>query len=228
MAAESAREAERTDAFENAICVHFVHGLESGPGGYKVQKMRERCNVIAPDMGMSLWNPLRENSLVRNLFKLRWPSMREALADSFESCVAVQREALAHPDGARPTVLVGSSWGGAVAAALVAEGTWRGPTVLMCPALAERERKLGEIEGRQELSTAHITASLAALPDALKRQCIVVHGTADETIPLEDSRALCEATGIRLREVEGGRHGLSTFVSEGQLWITIRGVLDGH
>ena len=52
--------------------------------------------------------PWREHSLVRNLFTFsRWPSVTEALADSFEACVDVQRRALeAHPDGGRPDVLV--------------------------------------------------------------------------------------------------------------------------
>ena len=164
--------------------------------------------------------------MVRNLFKLRWPSMRAALADSFEACVGVQREALAHPrDDVRPTVLVGSSWGGAVAAALVAEGAWRGPAVLMCPALAKRERQLGEDEGRPELTTKHITACLAALPDDIKSRIIIIHGTADDTVPIEDSRDLSVATGIRMREIDEGSHGLSKFVSEGRLWDTIQEVI---
>lgn len=181
--------------------------------------MAMHFRVTCPDMGMSIWMPWRPNSLVRNLFTFsRWPSVTEALADSFEACLNVQRQALqACAESDRPSVLVGSSWGGAVAAALLAEGAFRGPTVLMCPALAVRERQVGDIEGRRGLSTAVITASLEALPRDVKERCRIIHGTADTTVPVADSRALSEATGIRLREVEGGNHGLGDFVAGGGL-----------
>ena len=111
------------------------------------------------------------------MVRLRWPSA--ALGDSFAACVAVHQRALA--DAATPDVLVGSSWGGAVAAALVAVGAWRGPVVLMCPALQIRESRMGELclADRPHLTTAAITSQLAALPAPLKAQCVLVHGTND-------------------------------------------------
>lgn len=51
-----------------ALRVLYVHGLESGPGGYKVQQMRSQgIDVAASSMEMSLWDPRQSNSVVRNL-----------------------------------------------------------------------------------------------------------------------------------------------------------------
>ena len=236
--------------------VHFCHGLESGPFGFKVRKLSESFTVSSPDMQMSLWNPLRSNSVARNILRLRTPA--EAIADSFEACVEVQRQAL-HSSPApidadicvenvvakrrlpmlRPTwpespglaghrglslstqVLVGSSWGGAVAASLLSAGSWRGCCVLMCPALRLRERWTGKPSARPHLTSDAISAGLAALPAAVKAQCLIVHGTTDNTVPIDDSRALAAATGIALLEVEGGDHGLGEYVTSGGLEASI-------
>lgn len=83
----------------------------------------------------------------------------------------------------RPDVLVGSSFGGAIAVALLQRGLWHGPTILLAPAAA----KLG--------LPNHVP------PDRL---VIIVHGTRDDVVPLADSRALA-ATGtpglVRLLEI---------------------------
>ena len=202
--------------------VHFCHGLESGPHGFKFRKLSESfATVSSPDMHMSLWNPLQCNSLIRNMLRLRSPA--DALADSFEACVEVQRQALLalQASAAPPGVLVGSSWGGAVAAALLANGDWSGPCVLMCPALHLRERRAGESSSWPHLTSVAISAGLAALPAAAKAQCLLVHGTADETVPIEDSRSLAAATGIRLLEVEGADHGLGAYTASGGLRASI-------
>lgn len=72
-----------------------------------------------------------------------------------------------------PDVVVGSSYGGAVAVALLARGAWRGPTVLLAPAA-----------GRLDLGDA--------LPEGVT--VTVVHASRDAIIPREDSEALA-ATG---------------------------------
>lgn len=206
--------------------VHFCHGLESGPRGFKFRKLSESFSTVSsPDMQMSLWNPLQCNSVARNLLRLRPPA--EALADSFEACVEVQRQALQalQASAASPDVLVGSSWGGAVAAALLGTGVWSGPCVLMCPALHLRERRAGEASSRPHLTSVAISAGLAALPAAAKAQCLIVHGTADATVPVEDSRALAAATGIPLLEVEGGNHGLGDYTASGGLRASIVSLL---
>ena len=58
---------------------------------------------------------------------------------------------------------------------------------------------------------------VGALDAAVKARCVIVHGTADTTIPIEDSRTLSRETGIQLVEVEGGTHGLGVIVRDGRL-----------
>ena len=202
---------------------HFCHGLESGPGGFKARKLAESFRVAAPDMHMSLWNPFKANSFARNMiFALRRPSPSLALCDSFQQCLEIQRQAL---EAAPPDVLVGSSWGGGVAAALLAEGRFHGPFVLLCPALRVRERRAGIDATRPELSVATIEAGLAALPDEIKARGLLVHGTGDTTVPIDDSRALSELSGIALLEVAGGSHGLGKWTASGGLEDAVNRVL---
>ena len=205
--------------------VLYCHGLESGPNGYKVRALREQgLEVIAPALQMSLWNPACKNSLLRSLLSpsavfgrapTRW--LARAMDDSFQACIDVMRSAAAAPSGSPSacTVLVGSSWGGAVATALVAEGSWVGPAVLLCPALHIKERWAGG--GDAALSADVITARLASLPMERKRSLLLVHGTADDTVPVDDSRALSEATGIALELIDGGSHGLGAIIGDGRL-----------
>lgn len=139
------------------------------------------------------------------------------------ACIDIQRRALNAPD-----VLVGSSWGAAVAASLLALGPWRGPTVLLCPALRQIERWMYP---RGPLPSSAITAAgvaerLASLPKTVKARCLIVHGTRDRVVPLEDSRWLSQRSGIRLMEIQGGSHGLGAMVTEGQLYTFVEHVAD--
>ncbi len=120
----------------------------------------------------------------------------------FEACVARQAEALVE---FRPDVVVGSSFGGAVAVTLLERGLWRGPTLLLAQA------------------ALHLRPP-AALPDDVT--VWLVHGTGDELIGVEDSRRLA-ATGspdrVRLFEVDDD-HSLHRVVADGRLFAWVRGV----
>ncbi len=97
-----------------------------------------------------------------------------------------------------PDVLVGSSFGGAVAVALLQRGVWRGPTLLLAQA-----------------------ALWKGLPPRLPEGVPVwlVHGVHDDLIDIEDSRALAR-TGtpglVRLIEVDDN-HALERTVESGRL-----------
>lgn len=117
-------------------------------------------------------------SYLRRHFELLAPGMDTG---DFEGAVTTQAAAL-HEH--RPDVLVGSSFGGAVALALLQRGLWRGPTLLLAPAVGH----FG-VEPR--------------IPEGVR--VTLVHGTRDEICPVEWSRALARTGSpslVRLVEVD--------------------------
>jgi hypothetical protein len=106
----------------------------------------------------------------------------------------------------RPDVLVGSSFGGAVAVALLGSGKWRGPTLLLAPA----QRHFGVAE---------------SLPDGVI--VIIVHGTRDDVIDIEDSRRLAASSAaewVELLEIDDD-HRLESLVRGGRLAELVREVM---
>ncbi|HKA14646.1 MAG TPA: YqiA/YcfP family alpha/beta fold hydrolase [Myxococcota bacterium] len=134
--------------------------------------------------------------LLARHFTARTPAMNTRdFAASVDVQAAVVREFA-------PRVLVGSSYGGAVAVELLQRGVWRGPTLL----LAQAALRIG-------------------LPAALPPGVTVwlVHGTRDEIIDPEDSRVLARSGSperVRLIEVDDA-HSLHTTVEDGRLlaWV---------
>lgn len=117
-----------------------------------------------------------------------------------EGAIATQAAALA---SFRPDVVVGSSFGGGIAVALLARKLWRGPTVLLAPA-----------------------AALLGLPYGLPDDAAVTvaHGVDDDIVPLAHSRSLVEGRAparVRLVEVADG-HRLQTLVDSGELATLVR------
>lgn len=162
---------------EERLRVHFIHGLESSPKGDKARFFAAHFDATTPSMD------------TRDL----------------EGSIATQAAALAaaRAAGRAPHVLVGSSFGGAIAVALLARGHHHGPTLL----LAQAADKLG-------------------IHDPLAEGVAVtlVHGIHDDVVPIEDSRALA-ATGspglVELVEVDDG-HRLATLVASGRLAALVR------
>src|SRR5258705_9462415 len=117
----------------------------------------------------------------------------------FAASVAVQAAALRAFD---PHVLVGSSYGGAIAVELLQRGLWRGPTLLLAQAALRR--------GQPAELPADVTVWL-------------VHGTRDAIIDVEDSRVLARSGSpedVRLIQVDDV-HALHTTVEDGRLvaWV---------
>lgn len=135
-------------------------------------------------------------------FDARTPGMQ---TDDFEGCVEQQHATLLE---FQPDVLVGSSFGGGVAVALLQRGLWTGPTLLLAQAAL-----------RMDLP--------CELPEGVP--VWIVHGTGDDLVDPEESRRLA-ATGsedqIRLIEVDDD-HPLRTSVANGSLvdWVHGLGVL---
>lgn len=132
-------------------------------------------------------------------FEAQTPAMDTS---DFEACVAVQRAAI---EAFRPDVLVGSSFGGAVAVALLAAAAWRGPTLLLAQAAVHYD-------------------PAATLPKDVT--VWLVHGTGDTLIPVEHSHRLA-ATGspdrVRVIEVDDD-HPLHASVENGDLLEWVRAI----
>lgn len=140
-----------------------------------------------------------------------------ALSRSFDASVQIARSGL---ESAGADVLVGSSWGGAVAAELICSGAWRGPTLLLAPAIAKvrqwaRRGDLDEIRNKMR-------GFSAAMP------IVIFHDPADDTVPHGDSLALARETSIDLRSIAGGGHRLSQLLENGTVATTIKELVTGR
>lgn len=126
-----------------------------------------------------------------------------------ERSVDVQRRNL---EQTKPDVVLGSSFGGAVSLELLRRGFWRGTTVLLCPA-HERVTERG-------WQRRH--PGFAGLPDDVVANVLVVHGTNDETVPIEHSRRLVAGTRARLITVDDD-HRLSGSATAENLasWVAL-------
>lgn len=95
----------------------------------------------------------------------------------------------------QPSAIVGSSFGGAVLLKLIQEGLWHGPSIF----LAQAGVKFG---------------LPAELPSTIP--AVLIHGTRDEVVDIEDSRALSASSGSVLVAVDD-THRLGTIRHSGVL-----------
>ncbi len=201
----------------------YVHGLESGPRGKKTLALEEAgVQVVAGQMPCGRKAILRDPVVIAVLLAIvagvgvgvalrgvtgfiiamvaiavlqrfvRPPLLRRM----FRRSVAVQVKLL---ETNAIDVVVGSSFGGAVAVELLARGAWKGPTVLLCPA-----HRL--VAGRGWMPSPVLPADASKI--------VVVHGREDETVPLEHSRSLVRGTNARLLEVEDDHRLTATSTAE--------------
>jgi hypothetical protein len=135
------------------------------------------------------------------LFATEFTSLTPAMDTSdFAGCVEVQAGNIVE---FKPELLIGSSFGGAVAVELLRRGDWRGPTLLLAQAALRYDPK-------------------ARLPEGVP--VTLVHGTRDDVIDITDSRLLAR-TGtkglVRLIEVDDV-HDLRATVESGRLIEIVR------
>eukprot|EP00746_Dinoflagellata_sp_MGD_P062851 gnl/MRDRNA2_/MRDRNA2_26417_c0_seq1.p1 gnl/MRDRNA2_/MRDRNA2_26417_c0~~gnl/MRDRNA2_/MRDRNA2_26417_c0_seq1.p1 ORF type:complete len:142 (+),score=31.54 gnl/MRDRNA2_/MRDRNA2_26417_c0_seq1:77-502(+) len=121
--------------------------------------------------------------------------MRQAMDSSLKACTRVIEQEI---KDFQPEVVVGSSWGGAIALQCMERGTWCGPCVLLAPAL--------QISGWGGLFWP---SGPKAISVENAKQTIVVHGTADFIVPMASSQSMCQEHGIKLVEIQGGDHQLN-------------------
>lgn len=127
------------------------------------------------------------------------PLVRWRLRAAVDSCVELQREAIARH---RPDFVVASSWGGLVALRCIERGYWTGPAVLLAPAVA--------VHGPAAL---FFPPSEISAPPAYKGdRCVVVQGEADELVSPQAVAACCAKNGLKLSSVKAGDHRLNEFL----------------
>jgi predicted esterase len=121
----------------------------------------------------------------------------------FEGAIAVQSR---HAGEFVPDVLVGSSFGGAVVLAMLQRGHYRAATVLLCPA----DRHFG-VEAR--------------IPEGVR--AVIAHGSRDELVPVDDSRALAATgtPGLVDLVVVDDEHRLRTLLESDALATLVRRAL---
>eukprot|EP00301_Raphidiophrys_heterophryoidea_P000461 c10230_g1_i1.p1 GENE.c10230_g1_i1~~c10230_g1_i1.p1 ORF type:complete len:269 (-),score=55.98 c10230_g1_i1:246-944(-) len=195
---------EFTPATKQPLKVYFMHGLESGPHGRKTRYLRSRFEEVhCGDMNLSVFNMKRQHNLVRLMFwkavTLQWRNMvGSSLQEMFQTSVAIQIDAF---KACKPDVLIGSSWGGAVAMLFIAKGQWSGPVVLLAPAL----RFL--VEWGVEVDLNEICTAVANSGCRIT----IYHGTNDDVVPFAHSQELRDrCPNVTLFPVEGGDHRLDT------------------
>ena len=149
------------------------------------------------------------------------------VASWLEQSVSAHKAALEDADRQlKPmSVLLTGGSGVAIAGHLLSGGHWVGPTIMLCPDVDLVEGLGGGSpktkDGAMALYKQSLERSLRALPPKLKRRCLLVHGAADETVPLSTARSLSQATGIHLLEVSDADHELQSIAADGSLarWI---------
>lgn len=134
-----------------------------------------------------------------------------AVGRSFDACVRIARDTVRD---AKPDVLVGSSWGGAVACELVRRGEYRGPLVLLAPASLRADAWMQRPDPDERLSLWRERAASANV--------VIFHDPTDDVVPLRESRALAEGGAAELRVVSAGGHRLGGLLDDGTLVAAVR------
>jgi len=137
--------------------------------------------------------------------------LARALGRSFDACVTIVRQALTE---AQPDIVVGSSWGGAVAADLLVHDLWTGPTVLLAPAIRRVCVRARRGDGSKEEALLRARSQRAPI--------VIFHDPSDDTVPHQDSVELARGSAIDLRSVDGGGHRLLALLERGELADELR------
>ena len=165
-------------------------------------------------MQMSVWKLTKVNSIARHvtneMFRSApWKWARRGVFASLEGCLNVWEEEIRR--NSHQGIVVGSSWGGAVATLALVRGVWRGPTVLLAPAYG----RVAEVAGWDdtELSASRTYEQLRVeLTEEEKKRIVIVHGVNDEVVDIKHSREMSKACELQLIEVEGGDHQLFKYI----------------
>ena len=152
----------------------YLHGLEAKPWGTKGAWMTRTYGGSGPELPSATGEP-----------------------DAFAKSCAVARDAVARE---QPSLIVGSSFGGAVLMQLQLDGVWAGPSVF----LAQAAIRLG------------VCDASGRVPDGVS--AIFIHARADDVVPFADSQAITDNSGplVQLWPTHGD-HRLHHITEDGTL-----------
>ena len=131
---------------------------------------------------------------------------QQALAKSITQSVELQKSAI---QSFQPDIVVGSSWGGAIALICVGQGFYQGPLLLIAPALEKVLRKVHPADYENWHPQDKISSEQV-------KQMLTIHGDQDDVVPLEHSKMLEENLGIPLKIYLGGDHRLNGSVIDNE------------
>ena len=174
--------------------VIYLHGLESGPNGSKGAWLKGSQGAHAVDLDTSHARASAATAIASGaLWDHRWPEIDEDFRVPLERA----RAAI----GPETEVIVGSSFGGAVLTHLIHEGSWAGPSLF----IASAGLKL---------------TGYTALPEGAKQ--LLLHGRADEIVPLSDARTIAAQSGdnVVLWEISDG-HRMKSIMPSGLLDLAV-------
>ena len=135
--------------------IMYLHGLEGSPNGVKATYLRERYTLVAPSL------PAYGKD-INNL---------DEIIASLENCVPIAKNAIQKED---PTLIVASSFGGAVLMRLYQEGFWNKPSVFLA-------------QGAIFLNVGnHLPKDARA---------IFIHGLQDDLVSSDHSKDICSNAG---------------------------------
>jgi len=101
--------------------------------------------------------------------------------------------------------------GGAVALWLLYTGVWDGPALVISPALKRALTVRHSKEEAQE-RMEEVYATLRSKYEGWESLVTIIHGDADDTVPVDDSNELCDKTGFNLIIAPQGDHKLNYYL----------------
>ena len=139
---------------------------------------------------------IRQNTK-HDVFVPFYPSQEGEPAQTLPTCYEIAKKSLQEY---RPDVVIGSSYGGGILLKLVHEGVWTGPSLFLAGA------------GVRYGITQELPPELPAL---------LIHGTQDRVIAVEDSRILAASSDNALLIEINDDHSLVS-ISNGLLILAVR------
>ena len=126
-----------------------------------------------------------------------YPSQNRPVEESFSESYAIAKQALIDTN---PDIVIGSSYGGGILLKLITQGLWEGPSLF--------------------LAGAGVHYKIAkTLPKHIPT--ILIHGTHDSVIDVQDSRLLAASSSNALLVEIADNHGLGTIL-DGLLILSVR------